>query len=296
MPYRLSRRRPVVDTVRAAGDDLLGRAEDRLSADRPSAAEIHQTRVSVKRVRALLTLIADIDDDATESLDHRLRDANRALSARRDASVLLDTWRDLAERAAVRTFADFNAARPLLNDVVRQSGRDFISLDILARELAEARRAWNQLPFVADGWSALADRVAHTYRRGRKQLGRLSPESEAEEFHELRKRGKLLQYQIEFLQPMQPDRWGALHEDVKKLTDKLGRHHDLEVLADRLTAEFPETPSRRRILNALRSRQASLARKSLRHGEEIYDEKPARLLRHLQHDWAAWHKPIAVAK
>jgi len=294
MPYRLSRRRPIADTVRAAGDDLLGRAEGRLSADRPSAAEIHRTRVAVKRVRALLILIADEEDAATQPLDHRLRDANRALSARRDAGVLLDTFRDLAEHAAVRTFADFTAARPRIDDIVRQSARAFIPLETLARELAEARQAWNQLPFAADGWTALAAHVVETYRRGRKQFGRLSSESTALAFHELRKRAKLLQYQTEFLQPMQPDRWSELHDDLKKLTDKLGRHHDLEVLADRLTAELPETPSRRRILSALRSRQATLVRKILRRCGGIYDEKPAHLLRHLQQDWAAWHKPRAI--
>jgi CHAD domain-containing protein len=293
MPYRLSRRQPIADAVRDAGAELLRRAGDRLSIDRPSGQEIHHTRVAVKRVRALLNLIAD-DEAATGALDQRLRDANQGLSLRRDAGVLFDSFRDLATRATPDAIADFTAARSRVKDLIWKSTRHFIPLETMARELAEARHLWTRLPLADCHWAAVAERVVRSHRQARKQCRKLSAEAPAEAFHKWRKRTKRLQYQIEFLQPIDPDRWNDLHDRLKELTERLGRHHDLEVLADRLIAELPATPSRRRILSALRARQAKLAGKCLRRGDDLFDDKPSHLRRCLEEGWTTWYKPRAA--
>src|SRR5215208_5141851 len=98
-----------------------GRIEDALEqldsrrADDPGGA-IHEARKDVKKARALLRLVrADLKAGAYRRENRELRDAGRALSALRDADVLVETIDGLAERYAGRIPATaFDAVRERL--------------------------------------------------------------------------------------------------------------------------------------------------------------------------------------
>jgi CHAD domain-containing protein len=74
------------------------------------------------------------------------------------------------------------------------------------------------------------DRIWRVYRRILKEGRGITPDSPAEDLHELRKTGKKLRYLIEFFQSLFPDsEIKALIKALKQLQDNLGDFQDYEV-------------------------------------------------------------------
>ncbi len=73
------------------------------------------------------------------------------------------------------------------------------------------------------------------YRRVRKEGRAISPDSPAEDLHELRKSCKKLRYLLEFFSSLYPKKQvGALIKLLKVLLDNLGKFQDLAVQGDHL--------------------------------------------------------------
>lgn len=295
MSFRLRRRKPVAETVRDLGTSLLKQAADLLQVEPPTAPRIHRARTSIKRLRTLLTLVDPEMGPAPRPLDRQLRDANRALSVRRDADVLQATWRDLARQGPARKSAGFAESEAVLAALAAaRPDQEPLALDAVVWQLHRARRAWQKLTIDGNGWPLFAAGLRASYRRGRRQWRRTRQRPDADALHALRKQGKHLQYLLELLEPASPDRLSGERAAVEALTDLLGRHHDLEVLALALDRElpWPSSRARRQVLSVLRKRQATLTRRALRRAESLFAEPPKDYLRRMKRYWTVWRKPV----
>ena len=74
------------------------------------------------------------------------------------------------------------------------------------------------------------ERIWRSYKRVKREADRLTPDSPAQDFHELRKSCKKLRYLLEFFQFFYPDKdIGKLIKQLKILQDNLGEFQDMDV-------------------------------------------------------------------
>lgn len=229
--FRIRRRRSLQKSLRRLFATLVERAETELAVTPPPPAAVHEARKSVKRLRALVSLVAiDMGSDARR-MDRTLRDINRALSATRDATVALATLDGLAQSAGEGLANDFAVCRAALDRRlahVSERGLD-IHRDVLT-PLRQLGRDWKHWRWTDDEWKLLKPNLCATYRRGRRQYRKIAAGAPAEELHDLRKMVKATQYHLEFLIPIAPQRLQSEHDEWERLADALGNHHDLWVL------------------------------------------------------------------
>jgi CHAD domain-containing protein len=299
MKFRLQRRQPVRRTIRELFAFHLARCAALLSpdgADEPH--RIHEIRKSVKRLRALVSLVGDGLGDDRRWFDRRLRDVNRALSPVRDAEALREAFDRLVAEAEppdalaqvrARLIAECERGEPLSTTDGRRIQRQLHRLD----------ERWQQAELPGRGWELLADNVRRAYRRSRRTATNITPRSSTVEFHELRKHIKQTQYQWEFLQPLWPARLAAELAQIESLTEDLGFHHDLCLLRDwldRQPTHAYSTRVRRIVIKRLERRLRQLERAACRVAPRCFAETPKGVVQRLAAYWRLWRDgPTATA-
>ncbi len=177
---------------------------------------IHALRVRMKKLRAVLRLGEGAGMDLG-GLHERCRDILKGVSQARDEVVMQKLYRKLFDEAAPWQIA--------------QGKKDW-SMARLRRDVRHLEKLAAGATFSGLTWSRVAVNHADCLRRARKALNRCEHSNDTDRFHTLRKRVKTLLYQILALPESR-----SLSRRVKRakaLGKKLGREHDLAVLAKRL--------------------------------------------------------------
>jgi CHAD domain-containing protein len=246
--------------------DLAIETLERLDGDEAPESGVHETRKALKRLRAMLRLLAaELGDRAYAREDAALRDAGRRLSGSRDAEVLLATLDGLIESHPDKLAGRGGVARLRAHlrsereRAWRATLADSAARALTLEELRACRvgvAAW-QLAQRDGAGPALAG-FTGVYRQGRKRLrraarGRGEPTLV---LHRWRKRVKDLRYAAEALQLRADDgkdgveprgrrarrrrsrarkraAWlRRLARRADDLGELLGHEHDLAVLAE----------------------------------------------------------------
>jgi CHAD domain-containing protein len=286
---RLRRKQPGVKGVESVLEREVEKALEALDGPWPPAdGTVHDVRKRLKKARAALRLErAALGGEVYRRENRTLRDASRPLSAVRDAAVLIDTLDRLgldgeveglrdalrAERSRTRTrvLADGRRLRPVVANLRRARGR-----------LARVRLARH-------GWNVLGRGVRRTYRNGRRAYALAREHPTAENLHEWRKQAKYLWQVLEFLQPVAPRRLERLARRTHRLSDQLGKDHDLVVLG-RSKAALTAVPLalREAAQRRIDARRATLLKRAMVLGAVVYKDRPRTLERRLRRRWRAW--------
>jgi CHAD domain-containing protein len=290
--YRLRPDEGAADGIRRVSRGQLELASDRLERGRGKdiGEAIHETRKSLKRLRAVVRLARDpLGDEVYRAENQAFRDAGRELSSVRDAQVMRETLDDLVARYGAElpegAFAGlretFEAEAETAHERVRDDGA---ATDELAATLAAARARVATWPLSErDDWSILAPGFARIYRRGRRALRTAEQDRGTESLHELRKRAKDLWHAAQVVRPAAPGRLKRLARWAHALSDHLGDDHDHALLADaarRRTGSL--APGELELLEALVARRrARLQRDALRCARRVYARKPKAWTRRL---------------
>lgn len=269
---------------------------DHPTADR--AEDIHQIRVSIKRLRAVLLLLRPVVSEvAYERENARLRDAGQRLAGSRDAAVARKTLLALADSATGRNereaFAKvLNAFRTTVEPPAASA--QHAALRKVAAALRESGERIPRLRLSAKGWKAIGSGLEAVYRAGRKRMRRAYASGDDVAFHRWRIRGKNLFYQLEMLAPIWPARLCESVGRLKKLQRKIGDDHDLAVVKAVLE-DAPDTfggaCATRRVLDCAKRRSRKLRKASRKLGKKIYDASPARFTEKLEKHWSQWRQP-----
>ena len=191
---------------------------------------LHDMRVGVRRLRALLRAGRELVATDTAELDGRLKQLGQVLGEVRDLDVLLarleteavelgglDSQRAEPLLASLRTERSCCRARLL---AALRSDEYLVLLDDTARTLDELEPSGSAVTL-----DELADEAAAKLRRAVRKL----PEPPAnEDLHAVRKKGKRARYAAELAGQKK------LVKKAKRLQDILGEHQDAVVAAERL--------------------------------------------------------------
>lgn len=292
--YRLKRKEHPAAGVRriALGrtEKALGRLEG-VEGDELAAA-VHGARKDLKKLRGLLRLVRhQLGEKRFRAENRRYRDAGRLLAGSRDAEVKLETLAHLRDgstplpaEAAERWEGMLESERDERKAADRaDDGR----LAEAGRAIEKGRRKVDKWRLRSDSWELVGPGLERGYGEGRRALKAALAEPSAENLHDWRKRAKDLWYQLRILHDAWPAQLGATIDATHELTELLGDHHDLELLAEDLRGR-DGLGDRGPFETAIARRQEELLEEALAIGRRLYAEKPKAFGRRIERYWDAW--------
>ena len=221
------------------------------------AEELHDMRVATRRLRAAMKLFEDVLPERGRWLREELRHFAAVLGDVRDLDVQIEEVRGLSggDQEEDEAIAAIISGLKQRREAARGRLLEALDSDRYARfgssfaEMLRRGPGGSGMPSTddsADGDSALS--IARTpvleaapgilgrrYRSWRKAAKGLGEGSHAEEYHDLRKKGKRLRYALEFFSGVYGEEaTGVLVRPLKSVQDSLGRHQDVIVAADLL--------------------------------------------------------------
>jgi CHAD domain-containing protein len=293
--YRLRTNEGAVAGVRRIAGGRAEKALERLRGidEGELASAIHGARKDLKKLRGVLRLVRDeLGKKAFKGEEQRYRHAARLLSGSRDAEVKLETLLALCHR-----FADLPGSTASRWEGMLETERD--ELAAAMREESEGRiaraidtikggqEAIGQWPLRTDSWPLVGPGLAKSYRDGRRAMKRAAADPSADNVHAWRKRAKDLWYQLRIVRDAWPELLGETVDQAHELTDLLGDHHDLAVLADDLRSR-DDLGDRGAFEDAIEKRQQELLAAARAIGRRLYAEKPTAFKRRIKRYWRAW--------
>ncbi len=247
--------------------ELLAPGDEDALATAPDERTVHETRKALKRLRAMLRLLAgELGGEASARENTALRDVARSLSGARDAAVMLSTLDGLMRRhprALARRRGVLELRRRLRAEHARMERETLADPAARAEVLGELQAlrwrvaAWSLSD--RDGIELIEADLERVYRQGRKRFRRVARRKGDRmiAMHEWRKRVKDLRYAAELLERRGSGGTGAFSsrgpggsgrsarsgERLRKLARRadalgelLGEEHDLAVFAARVRA------------------------------------------------------------
>jgi CHAD domain-containing protein len=287
--------RSLIQWIQAAAVDQLSHAIRLLTEQSlRDPTVVHEIRKAVKRIRATLQLVRG---ELTEfsPWDRQLRDVNRALSSARDLDMCRKTLADLrADRSphggAIESLdARLTERRAQLPPVETLAG----DAHELAAALERIRAGLCEWAPPTGGFELVRPAVRRNVRKSRRLIGRLQSAPHSEDVHALRKLVKRRLYWLQVLQPIWPRGLSGEEKLVDALADRLGKHHDLEVLIDHARQSagpheksLPKPLSK--LIRKLQSRQRKYAQRALTLARYLYAERPKAFTRRWEAYAAIW--------
>lgn len=235
MSFELHERKHIDEELRKISRRQLRRAGETLAGAnaRTFKTAVHESRKSLKKVRAILYVLERSGAEVSRKDEKRLKRAARELSGLRDAAAIVDTFDRVRRRYPARlpehTYAVLR--RGLVGAAAqreRQARRDGV-VDRAVERLDRTRKAakhWTAPPLDV---ATLIDVAADSYRRSRKVMKRAGDSNFSAAVHSWRKALKTLWYQLRLLKPLITG-VAPLVAKLKRLETELGEDHNLVVL------------------------------------------------------------------
>jgi CHAD domain-containing protein len=291
MAFRLNRDQPIGPQLRRLIQREMTAAVALLGTAEPGDAAIHEARVCVKKSRAILRLLQPALCSDYRRETKQLRGAGDALSTLRDADATEETLNALRNRyptaissAALAGIAGGLRAR---KQVARARSKD--SLATARRGLADSARSTPSSVERVATVRRVRKGMVRGYRRARRALRQVAPDSDVARFHLWRRRVKDHWYQIRLVERFSP----ALRTRAKalrRLEALLGDDHNLALLRDLILAapdRYGSARSTALVLGCIARRQAVLRRRALDLGHRLFPDPPGAFARSLEKWWRA---------
>lgn len=285
MALRLKREEPVSDGVRRIARQQTEKALAATTGG-PSDERVHDARVRCKKLRSLLRLAQPALGEVYRRENAFLRDAAQGLSARRDASVAGTTFEQLTRRNKLDADAA-NAVRTILAGVPDGDGEEE-RLAAFAGLMRAFHQRIGEWPLPSDGFATLADGLTATYRRGRKAMQAALDSNDDASRHEWRKQAKYHGYHIRLLRNVWKPAMKARARELQRLSDLLGRDHDLAVLRGIIGAATLDPKHAEAVTTLIDRRREKLLARARSLGERLYAEKPKMFAKQIRRHWKVW--------
>lgn len=227
--------------------------------DIPTAHAIHASRKALKRLRALIACAEPaIGEKAARKHDRAVRDIGRALSARRDADVSLETVAALEERYGEDARVTLAPLRSRLEEARGEivNGLDSASLAAIRKRLEKVGKALGKERWSGKGIKPVFAGIGRIYQAARLALKKAFKEPTDERVHEFRKLVQAHWRHMALVSRAWPEAFAVRVAAARDLSQVLGDDHDLAVL--KLAAEELEDSERSAIVALCARRQSEL--------------------------------------
>jgi CHAD domain-containing protein len=227
---------------------------------------LHDYRVAIRRTRSVLREMRAVFDAAElKRMRAEFKWLQDQTAATRDLDVYLHDFNELRSLAPVSARADLEPLEPLLRQRHRRARMAMEAALTSTRAHALRAEWWEILQALAlvdrdgraDATRAIGKLAAKRIRKVHRKMVRMgsaiTADSQPEQYHELRKKGKELRYLLElFGAPLfDPEVVRPLIKTLKGLQDVLGLHQDREVQIEMLRELGHDLVSRSRGPRAL---------------------------------------------
>ncbi|WP_443750344.1 CHAD domain-containing protein [Asticcacaulis solisilvae] len=271
--------RPLAESVRQL---ILREMDDMCYPPRPDH-EVHDLRVSGKRIRAWLRILRDaMGEEAFARENAMVRDLGRLFSGRRDSHVLIRTLEAL-EKDGTAHFAPADTAS--LRAALQAEAASIETAMPMPDALSHVRDALFPARRRLEGLTLSHAHPRTAFRRIWKKASAAHAEAlktrDTEALHEWRKQAKSLRYQLEALKDIWPKRVSRWNRQLKMQGDLLGQDHDLSVLADKVTDEQRAV---------IASKRKDMQDQAFAAAAAFYRARPKKLARALTARWKRWRK------
>jgi CHAD domain-containing protein len=303
MAYCFAPGETVPQGIRRIAAEQIDKAEATLTGRKQRHKAVHQARKGCKKIRALLRLARGGVGGSTYAQENEFfRDAQRRLSAVRDAAVMVETLDKVAKHHpnGAETFG--TVRRELVQrceHAAAQHLNDEGTVETVASLLREARERVPDWPVKHNGFKALRPGLLKVYGDGAKRFAALGDKPTAEDFHDWRKQAKYLSYHLRLLTPVWPGAIGSIADELGQLGDLLGTEHDLAVLKEMLeadTAGFGGESQIAPLVTLIEARRAELQAATGLFGARLYVDKPKAFVGRLERWWDSWRaQPLPLA-
>jgi CHAD domain-containing protein len=288
--FRLRDGEPVPEGLRRIACGQLGLSIARLEGDsgEPLGVAVHETRKSLKRLRATVRLARDeLGDEVYRRENAAFRDAGRRLAGARDSQVLLETLDALSERypdqAPRARFVRYRKTLAEEHAAAQRRLQDGAAIGEVLGALRAARARVAGWPLEREGFDALAPGLRRIYRRGRGEFRAARREDPGgERLHELRKRVKDLWYASQIVGPASPKKTRKIARRAHELSNLIGEDHDLAILAQRASErgdQFDDDAAVRELARLIERRRSRLQREAMGLAQRLFRKKPGKLVR-----------------
>lgn len=226
---------------------------------------IHQFRKAIKRLRALVRLGINDDEDTARRIDRKLRDIGRSLGDTRDAEVVRRTAMKLCDDDKHLSKTDFDFAGAQIAPDRRLVEALTAGLDEVSDELD---------PFITGAaWSDERIRTAieHEIDAAARDMRRFSKTGRDEAAHDWRKRVQRCANQLRLVEAIVPILTADQLENLNRTAELLGDYNDLTVLRWALRSSRNEMNERShaRFHKKAKQQQRKLRQQVLQSGELI---------------------------
>jgi CHAD domain-containing protein len=289
MAFRIKHRKAVGRQLsRVVSKELASAVDSVAEPAAMSVDDVHEVRKRVKKVRAVLRLMAASLGTRYGTLNGRLRSASRRLSALRDADASLETLEQLRHRypkvlAASRVGSIDRALKANRQRV--QSGVPRLLAGV-ARALEDAARTVPRRIRKAADRNTMRSGMRRGYRRARKAMPKRGRDDD-EDLHRWRRRVKDHWYHMRLLEGLNGRISGRVRS-LKQLETWLGDHHNLVVL-HRLILEAPSRFGDARtiatVIGCIEERRLALRRDACERGTRLFDAGSGRFGRQIDGWW-----------
>ena len=290
MPFELNQRKHIDDELKKIVRRQLRRTARALTidADGQVGSVVHESRKTVKKVRAVAALLTHAGAKVPRRDRKRLKSAARALAKLRDSAAIVDTFdrvrrrypKQLSEhtygilRRGLVTARDRREARAQRDGVIAAASERL-------RKTSKSTKHWAS-PSI--NWPDLIAVVVSSYRQSRKAMKEARLTGQSATLHRWRKELKTLWYQMRLARPLMTG-VAPFITDLKRLETELGDDHNLVVLAATLRGcrDLRSMHAEIRQIDRLAARlRRSLRRRAFMRGRRLHIRKPQAFARWLR--------------
>jgi len=247
-------------------------------SERPLDYRVHEVRKTLKRLRALLTLVKGSAPDATlDRLRQLLRTAAHSLAELRSSAALAHAYGTLLERhpnlldAPVR-----EAVRAALTKASVDESAVEAALKAAIDALSRARDAARVLMVSGKGWDSIERGFKTTYARARGDFRLAQRSRSVEHLHDFRTHEKRHLYHLSLLEKVWPRLVRAECKELDELGELLGDHHDLSLLLPELDRRGLTHLDLGALARLIEERKSELEKRIWFHGMRLFSESPKR--------------------
>lgn len=243
---------------------------------------VHDVRRYVKRTRALVRLSKDcLERETYSSLDDSLRDLKDLYSQIRDSDVVSATAARISTHAQGLQQSSLTTLHKNLAQNQDAAMKSFVSRSGQARAILDLISA-TPLYFTKPRTTFLRNSLRRSYRNARRAAHAAGEKLRTKDLHRLRKKAKILQYQLDSLAELLPVELGEFRDKLRKLNRQLGKDRDLAMLWDNAREDSSISPKSRatvrRTVDGMRAKRHS---EILNYVTLVFAEKPKKFIRRL---------------